>query len=190
MNIIPKSKYGDCSRCGKTNTNCVKSGKNLFCIDCRNEDKRKGILDRAIKREEIRKNINGESERDSLINDLDYTVSRYIRIRESDSSGKCECYTCGTKDHWTKLQAGHFIKRAETILRWDVRNLRPQCVNCNCNLHGNIKSYETKLEEEQPGICDELRELAREVNKYTRDDLKEMLIDFRSKLKMVEMRFK
>lgn len=190
MYTMPKSKYGDCSKCGKKNTNCVKNGKSLFCIECRNEDKRKEMADRAEKRDSNRKNSVVETERDSLVNDLDYTVSRYIRIRESDSSGKCQCYTCGKTDHWTKLQAGHFIKRAETILRWDTRNIRPQCVNCNCNLHGNIEAYELKLEEEQPGICDELRELAREVNKFTRDDLKELLIDFRSKLKIVEMRFK
>jgi hypothetical protein len=190
MSIIPRSKHGDCSKCGRKNTSCVKNGKNLFCLDCRNEDKRNDMIGKASKREDTRKGIESESERDSLINDLDFIVSRYIRIRESDSTGKCQCYTCGKVDHWTKLQAGHFIKRAETILRWDVRNLRPQCVNCNCNLYGNIEAYESKLEEEQQGICDELRELAREVNKFTRDDLKELLINFRSKLKIVEMRFK
>ena len=38
---IPKSKFGDCSKCGKKNTNCVKHGKNLFCIECREFDKKK-----------------------------------------------------------------------------------------------------------------------------------------------------
>jgi hypothetical protein len=189
MSTIPRSKHGDCVNCGKKNTSCVKHGKSLYCIDCRNNDKRINSLNKVSKKLTERSYLM-EDDRASLVNDLDYVVSRYIRIRESDNKGNASCYTCGKIQHWTMLQAGHFIKRGETLLRWDSRNIKPQCSHCNCNLHGNIEVYESNLERELPSLPDELREQSKEVNKFTRDDLKEMLISYRAKLKMVEMRLK
>lgn len=189
MSIIPRSKFGNCSECGDENVNVVKVKKDLFCIHCRNIQKSKTYTERAEKREKD-KVYSSSEERQSLTHDLDFTFSRYIRIREADLNGICECYTCGKKEHWTKLQLGHYIKRADTLLRWDVRNGNPQCVNCNCNMHGNIEEYAKRLEEEQPGLPEQLKVESKEVNKYSREDLKQLLIDLRVKLRYVESKFK
>ena len=51
-----------------------------------------------------------------------------------------ECYTCGKKGleslNW---HTGHFIPKGSCggFLKYDLRNLRPQCYNCNINLGGN-----------------------------------------------------
>jgi hypothetical protein len=76
------------------------------------------------------------------------------------------------------------------LLRWDSRNARTQCVECNCNKHGNIDEYTKRLDEEHPGLPEQLREESREVNKYGREELKQILIDYRAKLKIVESKFK
>lgn len=192
MSIIPRSKVGDCVDCGAKNTNCVKVGKSLYCIECRNNAKRKQQVEKASLRDKVR-SLNDHSsaaERQALMHDLDFVFSRYIRIREANINGTGSCYTCDKQDHWTKLQLGHYIKRAETLLRWDSRNGRSQCVECNCNKHGNIDVYTERLNEEHPGLPEQLREESREVNKYGREELKQLLIDYRAKLKMVESKFR
>jgi len=188
MNMIPKSKFGNCSECGDRDVNVVKNGKNLYCIPCRNQQKAKQYTEKAHLKTKLRRLIcdDGLSERQSLINDLDFTFSRYIRIRESNNKGIAECYTCGKKDHWKYLQCGHYIKRSDTLLRWDSRNGKPQCPNCNCNMHGNMEEYTKRLNEEHPGLPEQLREESREIYKYSREELKQLLIDYRAKLKIVE----
>jgi hypothetical protein len=189
MGIIPRSKFGNCSECGDENVNVVKVKKDLFCIHCRNLQKSKTYSERAEQRDKDRVYSSSE-ERQSLTNDLDFTFSRYIRIREADLNGICECYTCGKKDHWTKLQLGHYIKRGETLLRWDSRNAKVQCPECNCGTYGNMDVYTELLNKEQPGLPEQLKLESKEVNKYSREDLKQLLIDFRVKLRYVESKFK
>ena len=48
------------------------------------------------------------------------------------------CFVCGHKDQWYHpqmfrrgVQVGHYISRTRTILRWNLRNLFPQCSSCN-----------------------------------------------------------
>ena len=48
--------------------------------------------------------------------------------------------------------------------------------------------YTNNLNEEHPGLPDQLKEESREVNKFGRDELKQLLIDYRAKLKIVQQR--
>lgn len=189
MNLIPRSKFGDCVDCGAKNTNCVKVGKELFCIDCRNNVKRKQQIEKYNIMNKLRQIGNKDeamAERQMLIHDLDFVFSRYIRIREANVSGIVSCFTCDKNAHYSKMQLGHYIKRGETLLRWDNRNAKVQCPTCNCSLHGNMDVYTERLNKEYPGLPDQLREESRDVNKFSREELKQLLIDLRFKLKMVE----
>ena len=50
------------------------------------------------------------------------------------------CYTCGkTGLEGSSWQTGHFVASSicGVYLRWDIRNLRPQCFRCNISLVGN-----------------------------------------------------
>lgn len=45
------------------------------------------------------------------------------------------CFVCGRKDGWFSpktcpygIQVGHYIARGRTILRWDLKNVYPQCL--------------------------------------------------------------
>ena len=53
-----------------------------------------------------------------------------------------------------------------------------------------MEVYEQRLEQEQPGLPAQLKELAREPYKWTRDELKQLLLDLRAKLKIIEQKFK
>jgi len=59
-----------------------------------------------------------------------------------------QCYTCGTYYHWKKMDAGHFIGRANRGVRWDLRNIRPQCTKCNSFEEGQHWKFREHLTEE------------------------------------------
>lgn len=193
--MIPRTKFGDCCKCGATNTECIKHGKSLFCIKCRKIDKVNDTLNKTQKRTIARKlyklqKAKGiDPERQSLIQDLDAAISKYVRIKEADKEGITKCYTCFRTGHWKTFDCGHFIPRANTFLRWDLRNLRQQCVKCNQYDEGNLDIFAENLEEETPGIVQILTDESKAPHKWSRDELKEMLIGIRAKLKFAELKF-
>ena len=71
-----------------------------------------------------------------------------------------ECYTCGKKNLIGRdLQCGHFIPSsiAGAYLRYDLRNLRPQCAKCNISEGGNgAEFYRKMLIREGATFVDEL----------------------------------
>jgi len=68
--------------------------------------------------------------RSKLVKQLDSVFSQYIRLRYSTNEIST-CFTCGKKDHWKKLQNGHFQSRRHYITRWDELNCQVQCAGCN-----------------------------------------------------------
>ena len=205
MGIIPNSKWGDCSQCPATNVACVKVKKDLVCLTCHGRNKAEEQQKRANKRTAARntgfklRNTEipgratedyGMAERQMLMHDLDYTHSRLVRIMAADERGLAKCFTCPKIQHWSMMQLSHFVKRANTLTRWDSRANRCCCKNCNENLDGNLKVFAENLNAEQPGLADQLNEIAREPYKWGRDEMKQLLIDLRAKLRIAEARFR
>lgn len=99
--------------------------------------------------------------RKSLVKEADRVFSLYVRNR-GETFGYNHCYTCGVYLPVEHLQAGHFIARRYTNVRWHPLNVWPQCNRCNVQLSGNLKVYESKLVAEfSREAIDELWELAR-----------------------------
>lgn len=205
MSYLPATKWGVCSNCGGDEQEVVKVKKDLFCLPCRNTQKALEQIEKSKRRESAKRqgfklrNDLAESkgtdeyfaaERQALINDLDFVFSRLIRMSAADERGFAECYTCGRSAHWTLQQCGHFIPRANMQTRWMTKNARVQDKNCNEGLHGNLEVFAQKLEEEEKGLPERLRELSREVHKWTTSELKEELINLRAKLRIIEQKFK
>lgn len=80
-----------------------------------------------------------------LIKDLDAIFSRYTRIRASDASGNVSCYTCGHRNHYKKMQAGHYVSRFYKAVRWNEDNVKVQCVMCNMWKNGDAANFREKL---------------------------------------------
>lgn len=194
MNLINKTKIGDCSRCPETDTEVRKRGKDLVCLHCCKVEDTEKQMEKAKLKSKVRalgskqkdEGRMEDAERSFLIQDLDYVFSRIVRLRQANDKGYLLCYTCGTVVHWSLAQCSHFIKRANTLLRFDFRNARAACKHCNEVLEGNIEQYKIRLEEEQPGIVETLTEQSREVHKWHNHELKEMLIDLRAKLNLIQ----
>jgi hypothetical protein len=79
---------------------------------------------------------------------------RIVRAREKD------CFTCGAKELvGANAQTGHFIPNSTcgAFLRYDLRNLRLQCMRCN--IHGGgqgAEFYKRLVETEGQGYVDQL----------------------------------
>ena len=126
----------------------------------------------------------------NLIADLDAIYSVYIRIKDADSKGMNECYTCGTKLHWTDLQCGHFEKRSHMSTRFEHWNTKPQCRTCNEFKDGNEVEFKKHLEDDRKGITEWLSELSKQIQKFTIEELKGMIADYRHKVQILKTKFK
>jgi hypothetical protein len=78
--------------------------------------------------------------RKSLVEKLDKIFSIYIR-RKDAIDDIATCVTCGKKDHWSKLQNGHWASRKHYNTRWDETNCHVQCAGCNVFRAGEIYLY-------------------------------------------------
>jgi hypothetical protein len=121
-----------------------------------------------------------------LIAECDAVFSKYIRVKYSNEKGLCQCYTCGAEKRYQDLQCGHFIPRLNMATRYLPENCRVQCVGCNELARGNMKVFEQKLEAEHKGIVEWLREQGNSVYKPSRFELKEILVEYRCKLRTVQ----
>lgn len=74
--------------------------------------------------------------------------SIFIRRREADADGYTKCFTCGKRDHWKNLDAGHYIAKniGGANLYFHEKNVWPQCTHCNRFLHGNQHQYAMRLQ--------------------------------------------
>lgn len=110
-------------------------------------------------------------------------TSDYVRLSESDGYFG-QCVTCGIRKQWRKLQAGHFIPKAQgNAVYFDLRNVHTQCFRCNINLGGNgPEYYPYMLTRYGQETIDELRRLSNTTVKFTQSDYLEMIEDMKQKL--------
>ena len=84
-----------------------------------------------------------------------------------------DCYTCDKKDlKGSARHTGHFIPRSVggLILKYELRNLRPQCYTCNIDRGGNGAVFYRKLVEvEGQQYVDELFALKGQIIKENKD---------------------
>lgn len=111
-------------------------------------------------------------------------TSRYVRLSKAGSNGYCSCVTCGTVKPWQELHAGHFVPQARgNAVRYDLRNIAPQCYRCNISLGGNPSAYAVyMLDTHGEAVVRELETKAHGSVKFTRSDYEAMIEDMSSRL--------
>ena len=121
--------------------------------------------------------------RKSIVKQLDTLFSQYIRLRKSKNDVS-ECYTCNKKDHWKKLQCGHFMSRKHYATRWDETNCQVQCYACNVARYGEQFIFGNKLNQEYgTGTAEELSIKCRQIEKFSNNDLLEKIAHYKNLLK-------
>jgi hypothetical protein len=150
------------------------------------------LIEALQKLEQKKKSESKEwSERKSKLKKDLLTKSDYIKmaqqvfnkwIRQRDE-GK-PCLSCGKKINGVVHASHYFNANNHYNVRFDENNVFSCCYKCNVQLSGNLIEYGVNLEK-LIGV-DEftiLREKAYETRKFTRDELKEIIIIYKNKLK-------
>ena len=120
--------------------------------------------------------------RKTIVTKLDKVFSEYIRRRYAKNNIS-ECVTCGKKDHWKNLQAGHFMSRKHYSTRWDEENVEVQCMACNVYRYGEQYLFAKHLGQEK---ADELLAKSRTMVKIKDWELEEMIEIYKEKLLELE----
>lgn len=123
-----------------------------------------------------------------LTKKLDVIFSKYIRLMSRDRYGMVKCYTCDYREEPKKLQAGHWIPRQHKVTRWEPWNVHPQCYACNMHFGGRPQEYRERLVDEYGE--EEVEEMAlrrHEVRQFSRDELKELIEEYKAKVTELEM---
>lgn len=118
--------------------------------------------------------------RSKLVKKLDILFSQYVRLSNADKNGICTCVTCNRQYHWKNIQAGHFMSRKHYSTRWDIRNVKPQCVGCNMFKSGEQYKYSIFLGTE---LANELYLQSNEIVKFTNNEIEEMIDCYSKELK-------
>jgi hypothetical protein len=113
-----------------------------------------------------------------LIKELDVLFSQFVRLSNS-IDGFCSCVTCGRVYEWKKIQAGHFISRQHYSVRWDERNVKPQCYGCNVMQQGRQYEFSKYLGQE---LSEELYLLSKQTRKFSEIELEEMIEHYKNKI--------
>lgn len=123
-----------------------------------------------------------KTSRKTLVKKLDQAFSLYIRLRYAKNE-IAECYTCGKKDHYKRLQCGHFMSRKHYATRWDEDNCQVQCYSCNVMRYGEQYKFGLKLAKEiDLELPEKLLAKTRNTVKYTDIDLIEMINLYKEKV--------
>ena len=117
--------------------------------------------------------------RKGLIAKVDSAFSRFIRKKHADEYGFVECVTCGARMRWEEAQAGHWIKRGHAAVRWDERNVYPQCPGDNLYKDGlqDVMAGHI-LRTHGPETIEDLLRLKHTAKRWTMAELRELLAQY------------
>ena len=172
---IPESKVRlICKWCGKeyvTERSHIKHRGSSFCsMDCMKKFQKRRYYENKKKK----------STTNAKIKKLAWKFfSEYIRQRDDGV-----CISCGKKDFWRKMDAGHYIpKTAGLSLYFDERNVNCQCTYCNRWMHGNLAKYAIALRKKYGEmILEELDKKREEFKKYSIVDYQKMIEKYKIKI--------
>ena len=109
--------------------------------------------------------------------------NKFIRIRDKNQP----CISCGSKLE-NKFDAGHYFSSGgHKAITFDEDNVHGQCVACNQWKHGNLIQYQIGIEQRIGGDrLIALHEKAHKAAKYTREELRELIANYKQKIKNLE----
>lgn len=130
-----------------------------------------------------------KSDRQKLVAKLDKVFSLVVRRKDADNYGNVTCFTCGKRNHYRKMQAGHFQTRAKYSTRWKLINVQPQCPGCNMYNGGQQYAFGRKLDAVYgSGTADKVLQLSNQTQKFSNADLQYMIDEFEQQANTLEQR--
>jgi hypothetical protein len=109
--------------------------------------------------------------------------NKYIRLRDKGQV----CISCQKKP--LKENADHFFNANNHYnVRFDERNVHLQCEHCNTYLSGNLIEYQRNLIHKiGTENYQQLEAEARKTRKFTKEELKEIMAEYKKKIKDLEL---
>jgi len=109
--------------------------------------------------------------------------NKFIRIRDKAKP----CISCGSKLE-NKFDAGHYFSSGgHKAITFHEDNVHGQCVACNQWKHGNLIQYQIGIEQRIGGErLMQLHEKAHKAAKYTREELRDLIANYKLKIKDLE----
>jgi hypothetical protein len=114
-----------------------------------------------------------------LVKATQIIFNKYIRLRDKGQV----CISCQNKP--LKENAGHYFNaNNHWNVRFDERNVHLQCEHCNTYLSGNLIEYQRNLIH-KIGIesYHELEAESRKTRKFTKEELREIMLTYKNKIK-------
>jgi hypothetical protein len=179
------------------NSTIIPKKKKLACgcydfAFSKNKCKMHATVDSTLKRmEKVNDKLIEDDNLGDLIEDADKIFSIWVRLSAADKDGYITCFICGKRVHWKDAENMHYIKRgASLFLRFDERNNKAGCNECNCIKGGNYIAYAQKLEQASPGITDLLYEEGNLVVKLSKDEIRAVITEYSETVKMLKNKLK
>lgn len=115
-------------------------------------------------------------------------LQKLVRMKYADDFGMCQCVTCNKVQHWKEMDGGHWISRNSAHLLTE-ENIHPQCKGCNRFMSGCHEQYTLfMIDTYGMDTVRELSETKRQVMKYSRIELMDLIIELRARIKEQEQR--
>jgi hypothetical protein len=125
--------------------------------------------------------------RKNIKHKLDYTFSRYIRLRDTQE-GYGHCCSCNKRILFEEGDAGHFINRRWMSTRWREDNVFLQCRPCNRFDEGNAAGYGMfMIDKFGKKHVEYLNALKYEYTKYTEPEIELLIKEYKKKIKDLEV---
>lgn len=119
----------------------------------------------------------------SLKNKCWRIFSEWVRRRDADEGGTVHCVTCRKPIYWKEAHAGHFVPGRTNAVLFHPDIVNPQCPICNIWKGGAYHDYTLyMLDKYGREKVEEFLSLRRQVKKYTRSDLEELIESYKQKL--------
>lgn len=146
---------------------------------------------KKLKNNKLKRKISLKGKKSTYKNKAWKWFSRYIRARDANDDGYCECISCADQFYWKskKANAGHFISKSlGNRLLFDETNVNAQCVKCNVNLGGNLYEYSIGLDIKYgKGTAKKLKAIKDKdgTKKYTKQDYQDIADKYKKKFEEI-----
>lgn len=122
--------------------------------------------------------------------EADKWFSKYVRYRDAEKRPDgwyAQCITCPLIKPISQMQAGHFVTRRVTSLRYDELNVNAQCLGCNMFKAGEQYAYSINLDLKYgDGTAKALHDRRNETHKLTLLELEEVIHDSKEQIAFYE----
>lgn len=123
-----------------------------------------------------------------LIDRVARTFQLWVRLRDSDSNGYGKCSTCWVIEHYTKMDAWHFLSRKYKNTLLNEQNVNLQCKKCNSPWGWSGEQYKMSLFIDNKywlGTSNKLLLEAQIVKKFEYEELIAIENDYKERIKLI-----